>query len=338
MMTPKPLIFLDPHPRTRSMVFPPRVSKALEVQARVMCHFGSRAPDDLVEPILPEVSIIVGQTRMQKERLARARNLKAILNVKGNWEHNIDYPEAQRLGIHVLSAAPAMAPAVAEYCLSQAINLGRGFSDADRLFREHREAYGIKGNRRAYTLYEAAVGLVGFGNLGRSLVPLLEPFRCTICAYDPWLPETELRKNRVHPASLDDVIEKSRFLFLLASVTTENARFLDRDVLSRIQDDASVVLASRAEIIDFDAFLALAAAGRFRAAIDVFPEEPVPSSSVARTTPNVLFTAHLAGGLDASYVRIQDMLIEDISRILRGQPPRAMQRADPRRAGQMRSR
>ena len=320
------------------MVFPPKVSEALAAQARVTCHFGSRAPDELVEAILPEVSIIVGQTRLQKERLARARNLKAILNVKGNWEPNIDYPEAQRLGIHVLSAAPAMAPAVAEYCLSQAINLGRGFSDADRLFREHREAYGTAGNRRAYTLYGAAVGLVGFGNLGRSLVPLLEPFGCTISAHDPWLPETELRKHRVHPASLDDVIGKSRFLFLLAGVTTENTGFLDREALSRIQDDASVILASRAEITEFDAFLALAAAGRFRAAVDVFPEEPVPTTSVARTTPNVLFTAHLAGGLDASYVRIQNMMIEDISRILRGQPPRAMQRADPNRAGQMRSR
>lgn len=337
-MAHSPLIFLDPHPRTRSMVFPPRVSEALRTQARIVCHFGSRAPDELVDAILPDISIIVGQTRLHKERLARAPNLKAILNVKGNWEPNIDYPEAQRRGIHVLSAAPAMAPAVAEYCLSQAINLGRGFSDADRLFREHRETYGIAGNRRSYTLYGARVGLVGFGNLGRSLVPLLEPFGCVITAHDPWLPGTELKKHQVHPASLDDVIETSRFLFLLAGVTTENAGFLDRDALSRIQDDASVVLASRAEIIDFDALLEFAAAKRFRAAVDVFPEEPVPSSSAARTTPNVLFTAHLAGGINASYVRIQDMMIEDISRVLRGQPPRAMQRADPNRAGQMRSR
>lgn len=109
-------------------------------------------------------------------------------------------------------------------------------------------------------------------------------------------------------------------------------------MLSRIQDDASVILASRAEITDFDAFLAIASGGRLRAVVDVFPEDPVPSSSVVRTIPNVLFTAHLAGGHDASYARIQDMMIEDISRIPRGQPCRAMLRADPNRAGQIRSR
>ncbi|MCY4136896.1 MAG: hypothetical protein OXF56_01345 [Rhodobacteraceae bacterium] len=68
------------------------------------------------------------------------------------------------------------------------------------------------------------------------------------------------------------------------------------------------------------------------------PEEPDPSFSVARTTPNVLFTTNLAGGLDTYYARIQDMMIEDVSGILRGQPPRAMHFADPNRAGQQRSR
>ena len=52
--------------------------------------------------------------------------LKAIINVKCNWEPNIDYIEAHKKGIYVLSAAPAMAPAVAEACVGYAINLSRG--------------------------------------------------------------------------------------------------------------------------------------------------------------------------------------------------------------------
>ncbi len=336
-MSNKPLIFMDPHPRTEPMIYTPEVSSELRKLARVKSHFGSRAPDEMVEAILPEVAIIVGQTAMPKERLERAPNLKAIINVKGNWEPNIDYMEADRRGIHVLTVAETMAPAVAEYCLAQAINLGRGFPDADRLFREHREEYGIKGNRDAYSLYGADVGIVGFGNLGRELVNLLEPFLCEISAYDPWVTDYEIQEYRVYPTPLIDVIETSKFLFLLAGVTTENVGFLDRDLLSRIQEDACVVLASRAEIVDFDAFLSLAASGRFRAAIDVFPEEPVPPSSKARTTPNVLFTAHLAGGIQESYFDMQQMMVCDIRNILTGSPPLFLRPADPVRAGMMRS-
>jgi len=116
------------------MVYTEEVVESLRTVARVITHFGSRASDEQVESILADVSIIVGQTAMPKERLDRAPNLKAILNVKANWEPNIDYREAHRRGIHVLSAAPAMAPAVAEYCVAQAISLGRCLQPADRLF------------------------------------------------------------------------------------------------------------------------------------------------------------------------------------------------------------
>jgi len=70
----------------------------------------------------------------------------------------------------------------------------------------------------------------------------------------------------------------------------------------------------------------------------VYPEEPVPLNSAARTTPNVLFTSHLAGGIAPSYRRIREMMLDDISQILKGLPPHWMQPADPQRAAEMRSR
>ena len=102
--------------------------------------------------------------------------------------------------------------------------------------------------------------------------------------------------------------------------------------------DATVVLASRAEIVDFEAFIELAGQGRFRAAIDVFPEEPVSKDDLVRKTSHVLFSSHLAGGIRDSYARIQEMMLDDIKQILQGLPPLRMQRAEPNLAAKMRSR
>ncbi|MEM6460935.1 MAG: NAD(P)-dependent oxidoreductase [Pseudomonadota bacterium] len=338
MSSVRPLILLDPHPRTEAMVFTDDVAEALERQGRLVSHFGSRAPDSLVEPLLDEVVIIIGQTAMPCERLKRAGNLKAIINVKGNWEPNIDYAEAQRRGVHVLSAAPAMAPAVAEYCLGQAIALGRGLPAADRLFRSGKEHYGIAGNSGAYGLYNAPIGLIGYGNLGSALAPLLRPFTRRIMVHDPWLSDRYLKAQDVEPAALDELLGMSRFVFVLAGVTSENEGFLDRERLERVQRDASVILASRAEVVDFDAFVDLASSGRFRAAIDVFPEEPVAPGDRVRTADHVLFSAHLAGGVEDSYRRIREMMVDDIKQILCGRPPMHLQRADPRQAAMARSR
>lgn len=334
----RPLIFLDPHPRTEAMVFTDDTRAALESLGEVVAHFGSRAPDELVEAHLPRMSVIVGQTAMPAERLDCARRLRAILNVKANWEPNVDYAGAQARGIHVLSAAPAMAPAVAETALGLAIALGRDFVGADREMRAGNERYGIAGNGTAFSLFDAPVGLIGFGNLARELAPLLAPFRCRIAAYDPWVSEAHLARFGVASATLADLLADSRFLFILAGTTTENEGFLTRERLETIRADAAVLLLSRAEVVDFDAFVDLAEAGRFRAAIDVFPEEPVPPDARVRRAQRPLLLPHRAGALHDSYRRIREAMVDDITQILAGHPPLMMQRAEPRQAAMSRSR
>lgn len=338
MTVMRPLIFVDPHPRTEEMVFTPDVEAALGRMGRVVHHFGGRAPDDLVESVLDEVAIIIGQTAMDHDRLDRARNLKAIINVKANWEPNVDYAHAQARGVHVLTVAPVMGRPVAEYCLAQAINLARGFVAADAAFRAGTERYGGAGNRAAYSLFDAPVGLIGYGNLGRALTPLLRPFTSRIAVHDPFLSDGYLRTQGLEPVSLDDLLASSRFVFVLAGVTSENEGFLSAAKLAAIGDDASVVLGSRAEVVDFEALLAEADSGRLRVAIDVFPEEPVPADSPWRATRNALFTAHLAGGMASTYAAMREMVLDDVAQILKDLPPMRLQRAEPRQAAMARSR
>jgi phosphoglycerate dehydrogenase-like enzyme len=338
MTETRPLILVDAAPRSKDMIFTPETEARLRGVAEIIEHYDGRMPDEVVERHLPRVDIIVGQTPMDAARLARAPRLKAIINVKGNWEPVIDYAEAHRRGVEVLSIAPVMAPAVAEMCIGFAIALGRGIVRNDRLFREGQDRYGIKGNAEAVSLYGAAVGLIGYGNLGRALRPLLAPLRARVRVYDPWLTEGYVAAQDCEAASLDEVLAQSRYLFILAGVTAQNEGFLDRARLGKIAPDACVILASRAEVVDFPAFVELAEARRFRAAIDVFPVEPVPAGDPIRHTRNILLSSHLAGGINDSYKRIAEILADEIPHLLKGLPAQRLQRAEPRLAGLHRSR
>jgi phosphoglycerate dehydrogenase-like enzyme len=250
----------------------------------------------------------------------------------------IDYAEAHRRGIQVLSIAPAMAPAVAEMCVGFAIALGRGIVRNDRLFRQGEERYGIRGNGGAASLFNAEIGFIGYGNLGHALRPLLAPFGGRISVYDPWLTPGYLAQEGCRAAPLDEVLGGSRFLFILAGVHSGNEGFLDRDRLALIRPDACVTLASRAEVADFPHFVELAETGRFRAAIDVFPVEPVAGGDPIRKTRNILLSSHLAGGIRDSYRRIAELLSDEIPQILSGLPALRLQRAEPRLAAIQRSR
>ena len=88
-----------------------------------------------------------------------------------------------------------------------------------------------------------------------------------------------------------------------------------------------LLLLSRAGVVDFDALLDLVAAGRFRAATDVFPVEPAPADSRAREIEGLLLSPHRAGSSPATFATIGEMVLDDVGLILAGLPPQRLQQA-----------
>ena len=62
-------------------------------------------------------------------------------------------------------------------------------------------------------------------------------------------------------------------------------------------------------------------AGKFRAAMDVFDQEPLPVGHPYRSLPNVVLTPHRAGGTREAYWRIGQALVDDLERFKAGLSP-----------------
>ena len=120
----------------------------LEDAARVVAHEGERMPDAMVDEHIGEAALILGQTDLPAERLARAPKLKAIINVEGNFLPNIDYAGCFARGIKVLGDAPAFARPVAEMGLGMALDVLRGDHARRPAFRVGEEKYGLVGQSR----------------------------------------------------------------------------------------------------------------------------------------------------------------------------------------------
>lgn len=334
----KPLVLLDPHPRTRAMIFTPGDWMRLQRIADVVTSESGPVDDAAVDDCLPRVFAVLGQTPMPRARLRRATALRAIFNVEGNFLPNVDYAFCFRQGIRVAVAAPAFAAPVAEYALALTLDLLRGVTAADRAFRAGAEAYGWRGNGGATSLFGADVGLVGCGNIGRALLPLLAPFRCAIRVHDPWLPAATIREHGASAATLDEVLERSQVVIVLAAATRDNRHLIGAREFGSMRRGARFVLVSRADVVDFDALRSAAASGSIDAAVDVFPEEPVQADDPVRQTPGLLLSAHRAGGLDSALKRIGEMVVDDLELVLRGLPPARLQAAQPETVAVMRSR
>src|SRR4051794_16556954 len=124
----EPLILIDPHPRTLAQICDAPTRRRLEALGRLVLHEDGQMPAAMVERHLPEAELILGQTDLPAERLARAARLRAIVNVETNFLPNIDYELCFQRGIHVITPGGAFAPAVAEAALGMAIDLARGIT------------------------------------------------------------------------------------------------------------------------------------------------------------------------------------------------------------------
>ncbi len=321
----EPIILLDPHPRRIDRIFDAPTKRRLEQLGRVIWHDGSVASAEHIDRYLPQTVALIGQSPLDKARLDRAPQLRAVFNVESNFLPNIDYAECHRRGIPVLSTAPVYARPVAELALAMAISLARRMHEADAALRIGREFKGD--NHDSFLLHGKTLALVGCGNLGRALLPLLRPFTQEILVHDPWLNPSVLREMDVIPASLDECFARARVVFLLAANTSENTGQIGARHFASMQPGSVVILASRAALVNFPELLAAARSGQIRAGIDVWPEEPIPADEPGRTTPNTLLQAHRLGSVPEIQTLIGQYVADDLESILAGRPPQRCQAA-----------
>jgi phosphoglycerate dehydrogenase-like enzyme len=221
--------------------------------------------------------------------------------------------------------------------LAMALNLARGIVDADLDFRKGRELWGGDGNASARVITGSEIGIIGFGDLGRALNRILSGFRVNIKVFDPWLPPSVLIENGVQPASLEDLLATSDFVFVVASVTSENQNFLGAKEFASMKQGAAFILLSRAEVVDFDSLLDAVDSGHIVAASDVFPQEPLPLDHRVRNMAGFIRSAHRAGALTSAFRQMGDMVLEDMDLMDRGLPPLRCKRAERETVSRMRS-
>ncbi|HEU5486929.1 MAG TPA: NAD(P)-dependent oxidoreductase [Microlunatus sp.] len=327
-------VLLDPSFRMIDTIFAAEDLQRIHAVADVVWGRDEPMPDDQLAASADELEIIVSGA-WRHGHPSRFPKLRAVLEVGGHLPPptELDYEYCFAHAIRVMSCAPAFGPAVAELGLGLALASSRQIAWTDRAFRtgepnwSHTTFDTEIGD--TFTLYGKQIGMIGFGGLARSLRALLAPFGCPIQVYDPWLTETYLRRQGVEPADLATVLAGSRVIFVLATPTASNRELLTGAELDLISGDAVLVLLSRSHLVDFDALTERLLAGRFRAAIDVFPEEPIGREHPIRQATHAVLSSHRAGAISEGLRNVGRLVADDLEALCTGRVPQMMQAVQP---------
>ncbi|MCX7030406.1 MAG: hydroxyacid dehydrogenase [Spirochaetes bacterium] len=316
------ILFLPPPTPQTEQIFTPRVMEALKDLADVACNDGPGQFDEgrLAETIGGFEGCITGwrSPRFSEAVMARADRLKIVLHAAGTVKPYVS-PALLTSGVLVTSANEAMARVTAEATLALILS-------ANWKVKEWNAAMGNGSwkTRDATVpgLQGLTAGLVGFGAVTRHLLGLLAPFRLErILVHSSHLREEDAGHYNVRLAGLDDLIASSDVVSLHTSLTPRTRGLMDDRRLSLIRDDALFVNTGRGELVDEEALIRHLRTGRFRAALDVYAEEPLPPSSPLRSLPNVTCLPHL--GAATAYCR-EAMgwdVVENLAEHLQGKRP-----------------
>lgn len=297
--------------------------------------------DELL-PHLPDVDYLISERTgvVDAQLIQAAPRLRLILRL-GSLTHDIDIEAARAAGVVVCTWPDPGVIAVAEHVMLQLLAVSKKLNEVQGVARaasadwreskrtdEDTFAYNWSGRTGIYNLYQATVGILGFGEIGAEVARRLRGWGCTVLYNKRTrLPERIEQELGMQYATVETLQQQSDYVVNMLPYFAETDLLLNAAWLNQLKPGASLVSCGSGSVIDEAALAQAVLSGNLRgAALDTFEWEPIrvdnPLVAAAAAGANIVLTPHTAaGGVAASATdnsRARDYA--PILRHLRGEP------------------
>ena len=173
-----------------------------------------------------------------------------------------------------------------------------------------------------YRLEGRVLGLLGFGNIPRKLVPKAKAFGLRVITHDPYVGPDLLKSLDVENVSLDELLQRSDFISVHAPLTPQTHGLVNADAFAKMKKGALIVNTARGPLIDEQALVQALDSGQVGgAALDVLATEPPARDSPLLGRDNVILTPHTGFYSVDALNELQTKCASDVARVLSGEPP-----------------
>jgi phosphoglycerate dehydrogenase-like enzyme len=301
----------------------------------------ARKPEEVNDDVWKRVEVLY--TNRVLPLPDQAPHLRWIQFHWAGLDHALDEPILQKEGLAITSMSGASAPQMAEHAVMMMLCLGHHMPD---LMAHQRRAEWPSGRWELFNPHElrdSTVGIVGYGSIGRQVARLLRVFGATILATKRDIrhpedtgyiaegvgdPGGDMVNRLYPPQALCSMLKECDFVVVCLPRTSSTKNLLSAKELGAIKPGAFLVDVSRGEIVDHSALIPLLREHKLAgAALDVFPEEPLPADNPLWKMPNVIITPHIAGFSPHYDERAVELFTQNLRRYIEELP--LFNRLDP---------
>jgi len=272
-------------------------------------------PQDVLDTI--DVAFFSGDIWPER---TRGFMLSALKAPRLSWLHtfsagidNAVFTTFRERGIRLSTSSGAAASPIAQTVLMYMLALSRDLP----LYMRHQRNHEWKPHS-FHELDGATVAVIGLGSIGLEVVRITQAMNMNVvaCRRSPsgdepctTYPLTELRQ----------VVSAVDWVVIALPLTDDTRGIIDASVISSIKKGAGFVNIGRGELVDEPALIAALQTGHIACAgLDVFAEEPLSADSPLWDMHNVLITPHSSGQTHGSYLRGEELFVQNLSKFVQG--------------------
>ena len=248
--------------------------------------------------------------------LAKAKSLRWVQVASAGVE-GMMYPAFKDSDIILTNSRRMHGSQIAEHAFALLLSLTRRIITQYDFMKEKRWE-----KAPCIELAGMTMGILGLGGIGRAIATRAKAFEFDVIAVDPEpmdKPESVTELGKLD--WLSEFMAKSNVVVVCCPITPETHKLLSHEEFNQMQDGSYLVNISRGKVVDEDALIAALRSGKLAAAgLDVTYTEPCPSESPLWTEPNVILTAHTAGGSQHIQARTMQLFIDNLHRYVKGEP------------------
>ncbi len=262
--------------------------------------------------------IIRSRFSIDKHFLDKAKNLKFIGRVGAGLE-NIDCDYARTKNIELIAAPEGNRNAVGEHSLAMLLSLFNKLNKADK---EVRNGKWLREENRGIELDGKTVGLIGYGNMGKSFAKKLRGFDVKVLCYDL---KNNVGDENCTQVSLKELQEKSDILSLHTPQTDLTKNMINANFINSFKKNFWLINTARGSaVVTKDLVAGLQSGKVLGAGLDVleyekssfenlFSDVKMPEAfQYLIDTENVILSPHVAGWTIESKEKLAQTIIDKI--------------------------
>jgi D-3-phosphoglycerate dehydrogenase len=265
--------------------------------------------------------VIRSRFKIDKPFLDKATNLQFIARVGAGLE-SIDCDYATAKGIQLIAAPEGNRNAVGEHTLGMLLSLMNKLNRADKLVREGKW---MREGNRGYELENKTVGIIGYGNMGKSFAKKLLGFDVEVLCYD--IQENVADANATQ-VTLQELQEKAEVLSLHIPWTPQTDKMVNTNFVNSFAKPFWFLNTSRGNnVVTADVVTALKSGKILGAGLDVLEYEKLSFENLfidsdkpeafqyLLDSENVILTPHIAGWTFESHEKLAQTIVDKIKAI-----------------------